>query len=461
MQLAESKLAKHLADHGASVRCAGLPDGPVGDDAKPTKLGLDDFLVLHGPGPLRKLLDTAIEPVALQGPEGKARADTLEPAETSQAFLAERQVDGATRLRFWRGSFYFWTSGRYVELEPSEVNAELVRWINHEYAFLTTGVVGNVLMQVKAQSALSSHLESPCWLEKPPVPWPASEVLAMRRELIHIPSLMAGSEPFSIAATPRYFTLSALAYDLERSSPVPKLWLEFMEQLFGDDEQGARTLQEFFGYYLTPDTSQQKILMLIGPRRGGKGVISRTLTGLVGHANVCGPTLASLATQFGLQTLISRRLAIIADARLSGKSDQAEIIEPLLSISGEDMRTVDRKYRDHWHGKIPARLMLVSNELPQFTEASGALAGRMIIVRLTKTFWGQEDSGLSNKLRAELPGILLWALEGWRRLRERGHFVQPESGKELASDLADLASPVALFLRECCVISPKLTRVRG
>jgi phage/plasmid-associated DNA primase len=55
-------------------------------------------------------------------------------------------------------------------------------------------------------------------------------------------------------------------------------------------------------------------------------------------------------------------------------------------------------------------------------------------------------------LLAELPGILLWAIEGWRRLRERGRFEQAESGRELLGEMEDLSSPVGAFVRECCAV---------
>src|SRR5262249_49910624 len=77
---------------------------------------------------------------------------------------------------------------------------------------------------------------------------------------------------------------------------------------------------------------------------------------------------------------------------------------------------------------------------------------RLIILRLTQSFYGAEDLGLFERLKAELPGILLWAIEGWRRLHQRGHFVQPGSGRELAESLEELTSPVLAFVRECCEV---------
>ena len=72
-----------------------------------------------------------------------------------------------------------------------------------------------------------------------------------------------------------------------------------------------------------PDTRQQKILMLVGPKRSGKGTIAKVLAQLIGLKNVCAPTLASLGMNFGLWPLVGKSLAIIADARLSNRSDIA------------------------------------------------------------------------------------------------------------------------------------------
>ena len=44
---------------------------------------------------------------------------------------------------------------------------------------------------------------------------------------------------------------------------------------------------------------------------------------------------------------------------------------------------------------------------------------------LTKSFYGREDHGLTDKLLTELPGILNWAIAGWADLKRSGHFKQP------------------------------------
>jgi putative DNA primase/helicase len=232
-------------------------------------------------------------------------------------------------------------------------------------------------------------------------------------------------------------------------------WLAFLDQIWGDDPESIGCLQEWFGYLLTPDTRQQKILMMVGPKRSGRGTIARVLKALVGAGNVVNPTLATLARPFGLAALIDKPVAVFPDARLSSRPDNAAIVECLLSISGEDDQTIDRKHLPAWTGRLPTRFVLISNELPRLRDASGALASRLILLRFTRSFYDREDTGLFDRLRRELPGILLWAIAGWDRLRRRGRFVQPRSGRELLEAMEDLGSPISAFLRDRCVLGPE------
>ena len=78
--------------------------------------------------------------------------------------------------------------------------------------------------------------------------------------------------------------------------------MRFLDELWGDDEESKSTLQELFGYLLSGDARQQKLFMLVGPKRSGKGTIARVLGGLLGQRNVAGPTLSSLSTNFGCNT---------------------------------------------------------------------------------------------------------------------------------------------------------------
>src|SRR5262249_39475451 len=194
-----------------------------------------------------------------------------------------------------------------------------------------------------------------------------------------------------------------------------------------------------------------EIFMIVGPKRSGKGTIARVLTHMLGRDNVANPTLSGLSSQFGLAPLIDKRAAIISDARLGPRTDAYTVAERLLSISGEDALTIDRKYREPWTGCLGVRFLILTNELPRIADASGALASRFVVLQLSDSFYGKEDHELTDKLVTELPGILSWSLKGLDRLRRRGYFQMPQSSTDAIRQL-DLASPTAAFLRDWCVI---------
>ena len=246
-----------------------------------------------------------------------------------------------------------------------------------------------------------------------------------------------------------------MPFDYDRNAPEPTRWLAFLAQLWPGDPDSIKALQEWFGYVLSGRTDLQKIMLLIGPTRSGKGTIARVLAALIGRGNAAGPTLASLSTNFGLAPLLGKPLAVISDARL-GKQEVHQVVERLLSISGEDMLTIDRKYREPWTGKLPARFLILSNVLPRFGDASGAIAHRFIVLTMTESFLGKENSRLTDELLTELPGILSWSLDGLDRLT-RQSFTTPTSSAEAIRVLQDLVSPISAFVRDECQRGPKCT----
>jgi putative DNA primase/helicase len=90
--------------------------------------------------------------------------------------------------------------------------------------------------------------------------------------------------------------------------------------------------------------------------------------------------------------------------RIAGR-DTSIVVERLLSISGEDTLTVNRKYRDQWTGKLSARFHIISNELPKLGDASAAIIGRFIMLVTTRSWLGREDRDLEPALQTELPGF--------------------------------------------------------
>lgn len=364
---------------------------------------------------------------------------------------------GSPALRHWRGSWMRWTGPHWSEVDDAAMRAEVYPRLEHcQYKGVdkrtgdereidwapNRGKVANLLEAVAAVTHLPAATEVPAWLDGGTS---ADRMIPCQNGLLDIGTLEL--RPL----TPLYFNRTSVPFDYNADAPVPVRWLDFLDSVWPGDPEAIDTLQEFCGYVLSGRTDLQKMMLVIGPPRSGKGTIARIMTALIGKANVAGPTLASMATNFGLQPLIDKSLAIISDARLP-RTGAEIVVERLLSISGEDNLDIDRKYRDPWTGRVPARLMILSNELPAFADASGAIASRLVILKMTESFLGREDTSLEGDLMKELPGVLNWALEGARRLAERGRFVVPESSAEAVSMLADMVSPIGGFVRDCCTL---------
>jgi putative DNA primase/helicase len=274
----------------------------------------------------------------------------------------------------------------------------------------------------------------------------AHDIVAMTNGLLHVPSRTM------LPHTPTFFSHHALPFAFLPEAPPPARWLAFLRELWPQDDTSIDALQEVMGYLLGGDTRLQKMFLFVGPKRAGKGTIARVLTGLLGPHHTAAPTLAGLATNFGLSPLIGKPLALVSDARLSMRADSQVVTERLLSISGEDSLTIDRKYRDPWTGRLPTRFLICTNELPRLSDASGALVSRFIVFVLTKSFYNRENAGLTDELLAEAPSIFNWALAGLDRLNARGYFVNPETGRDAIQQLEDLSSPIAAFIRDRCVV---------
>lgn len=311
--------------------------------------------------------------------------------------------------------------------------------------------VRNVADALRAIGHVAQSVQPPAWLEdEHATPIGQGDFLPLANGILELSSRRLRSH------TPEFFGQHVLPFPYDPSAPEPESWLRFLDELWPDDQESKETLAEGFGYVLSGDTSLQKMFLAVGPKRSGKGTVGRVLTGLLGAHNTAGPTLASLTQQFGLQPLIGRPLAIVSDARLGSRSGSTIAVERLLLISGEDSLTIDRKYRYPWTGRLPTRFVILTNELPRFSDSSGALASRFVILILTTSFYGRENPRLTDELLEEAPGILNWALEGLDRLRDRGHFITPTSAQEAERHLEDLASPVGAFVRDLCEIGPAL-----
>ena len=377
------------------------------------------------------------------------------PVDSGLKFLERKHSDG---LIYYRGTFYEWSGTHYTEMHLEMLRSKLYEFLDkasivRKGALLpfnpTRSKVDLVVDALKGLIIEDPKKDAPFWMgsDAPPA------------ELREVGNLIAVSNGVLDIETrerhphnPRLFNVTCLPFDYDPKAPKPRRWLRFLREVWPleSDVEAENTLQEFFGLALTGDTSYQKILLITGPKRSGKGTICRVLIALLGKANAAGPTLSSLGERFGLEPLIDKRVAIISDAQLSRRATSHTVAERLLSLTGEDLLNVQRKNKSDWIGQLGVRFLICSNELPHIRDASAALVSRYVPLVMRESFYGREDLTLVNTLMTELPGIVNWALEGLDRLRKRGYFVIPEASRDAARQLESLASPAGAFVPDWC-----------
>lgn len=392
---------------------------------------------------------------------GRIALDPAAPYFSATRFLEERHsIDRVLALRHHNGIFYRYSPVTgYREAEVATLRAELYGYLARapkaggqagEYFKPNTARVSDVVDALRALSHWPVDTPAPCWLE-PGHDEDPFDLLPCANGILHLPSRRL------LPSTPHLFSLNGIGFAYSPKAAAPTAWLQFLHELLPEDIEAQDVLQEWLGYLLTTRTHFQKMLMLVGPKRSGKGTIGRVLRELVGSHHLVAPTLSNLGEQFGRASLIDKTVALIADARLGGRADISVLSEVLLSISGEDPQTIPRKNLTDWTGKLPTRFTIMTNEIPRIVDSSGALASRFLVVLLRESFYGREDHTLFAKLKAELPGILSWALDGLERVTARGHFLQPVSATEALTELENLSSPVMAFVREMCTLRAGLS----
>ena len=364
------------------------------------------------------------------------------------------------KLVHYADDFFIHVGTHYEVIEEATVRARVYTFLDKckkagKQGSLTAfnpspASVSGALDAIKSIVHLPNHpnTKPPIWLEDYARTKPeASKLVSLENGLFHL------EDSILIPHSLGFFTQNSLPFEYNPQAISPT-WETFLQSVWPDDQQSIDLLQEMFGYILSGDTKQQKFFNIIGPRRSGKGTINKVLVALLGQHNTVAPELGEFCDTFGLQPWLGKLLASFTDARAPERNRSA-VVSQLLRIVGGDTITVNRKNKEAWNGYLPTRLVIYSNEVLQLTENSNALTGRMMVLKMTKSFFNKEDTDLSHKLEQELSGVFNWAMEGLkRRIGRGGHFVQPESGKEYLDLMAELGNPIGSFVEDALVFEP-------
>lgn len=441
---AESRLAAQLINRGAIVRVVRLPDGPNGE-----KMGLDDFLVRHGVDELWKLINEAQQPNAVDAGTAKADASQIDAMSEARRMVTATAThkegrEELQRLHSFRGSWWWHTGTHYREEAESDLEAKLIQYLDTSYSRLTRTAVGNVLLCLKSETNVSAHREMPTWLDGRT----GGNFLAMRNGILDITALLKGESEVLIPHTPRFFSANCLPYDFDPEASCPK-WLAFLNRNLEGDHERIALLQQYSGYCLTPTLSAHKFLFNEGEGANGKSVYCAALTGMLGTANVSSVPLETFGERFSLYSTLGKLANIAAEV---GEIDR--VAEGILkAYTTGDAIQFDRKHRDPISARPSAKLVFASNNRPRFSDKSGGLWRRMIlmpwriVIPEAERVFGM-DSPQWWQEQGELPGILLWAIAGLWQLEQQGHFTKSAVCESALAEYRAESNPARLFLDE-------------
>jgi P4 family phage/plasmid primase-like protien len=241
----------------------------------------------------------------------------------------------------------------------------------------------------------------------------------------------------------RYFATGLPLHDFDPFADCPN-WMRWLDETL--DASFHPTLQEWFGYCLTPDIRAHTFINLLGSTRSGKSTANNVLRALVGGQHTTSAMMPDLGSDFGMQGFLDKRVVIVPDAHDAPTRNRAAALERIKSITGGDEVSVNRKNLTIVSATLRARIVITCNRLPKFIDESGALAARMLVIRFDRSFKGREDRDMSERLKAEMSGIANWSLEGLSRLRANGlRFTVGQLGRAEVEDAARSQSPALRF----------------
>ena len=237
-------------------------------------------------------------------------------------------------------------------------------------------------------------------------------------------------------------------YDPSATCPQ---WKAFVDSIMGGDREMVGFLQRWTGYTLTGCTSEQCFAFLSGTGRNGKGVYSETLAALMGsYANSL--SQAAITVKFG--DTIPNEWAAMRGKRLAyaGEVESSRTLDAALlkTLSGEDTMSVRFFRREFFQMKPQFKLLYSANGRPKVKDSSWGFWRRVRLVPFDQTFNKDDPRNipdLRERLLGELPGILNWALQGFKDWRENG-LQEPERVLGAVKEYRDGENSVKVFCDE-------------
>ncbi len=242
---------------------------------------------------------------------------------------------------------------------------------------------------------------------------------------------------------------TTVGYDPEATAHT---WERFLARVLPDAAVRC-FVQRAVGYSLTGDTGEQVLFLCYGTGANGKSTFIELIRHMLGdYGQQAAPEMLLVKQGSG----ISNDVARLKGARFVATVETAEgrgLNEALVKqLTGGDTVTARFMRNEFFEFQPVGKLWMATNHRPQIRGNDDGIWRRLRVVPFTERIPEDErDPGLPEKLRAELPGILNWALAGCREWRASG-LAAPAAVRTAVEDYRSDMDVVGAFLAERCTL---------
>jgi putative DNA primase/helicase len=249
---------------------------------------------------------------------------------------------------------------------------------------------------------------------------------------------------------------------LTKVSPVPMApvgtdcprWKQFLLEIMVGDTEMVDYLQRVVGYILTGKMTEQCFFLFYGCGANGKSVFIDLVEYLLGEysQSVDFTTFMDLnrggAPRNDLAALVGKRLVVAPEGKEGTSLDEGVIKQ----FTGGDTISVRFLHQEFFQFKPVGKVLLATNHKPAIRGTDEGVWRRMRLIPFLAEFKDERrDPFLTEKLRAEAPAILRWAMEGTQLWLKQG-LGMPKAVKEATMEYRSSMDVMQTFLDECCTL---------
>lgn len=242
---------------------------------------------------------------------------------------------------------------------------------------------------------------------------------------------------------PRYFLTNSLApiYDPKADCPLFK---KFLSEILPKD--AIIIVQELLGDILLKDYRFQKIFFFYGEGGNGKGTLVRVIKSFLGSGNYALEHFQDLQEkEFSKAELFGKHVNLAGDMGARAFKDT----NILKQLRGQEPMSARFIYGPPFEFTNYAILLGNMNKLPEVEDTTKSWERSLMLIEFCNCFDDSEnrDPVLIEKLtsKAELSGILNFALEGLDRLLQNGGYSMFKTGTEMIERYTRLNNPFKAF----------------